>query len=257
HGPLDPTLALLAMTMATAATKVVPLDMTQDSFDDQHRGCGPAMKARLPVLNCSEFQKNLFFAWAWPEAVAEWQRLGSPVSPLSSSVQAITLMAFMTYICLWSIFNIAMRVAGHSRLEYQENFHFKTLHFLLTNALATLRDTQKGQCLDNVFRGVRDHQFKVKKGDEVRFGQFASTSLSKTVALGFGNSTMFKVYTCHGVDIQKFSMHPEEKEVLIPPFETFMVTDVHEKDNMMNIELKSTRKFSKYDCEWLKGDIMG
>uniref|UniRef100_A0A8C5J238 NAD(P)(+)--arginine ADP-ribosyltransferase n=1 Tax=Junco hyemalis TaxID=40217 RepID=A0A8C5J238_JUNHY len=202
------TLALLAMTLAITAIKVVPLDMARDSFDDQYRGCSPAMMAVLPALHNFEFQVNPLFTQTWVKAEAEWRKRGSPVSPLASPAQAVALMAYTTK-DIYKDFNAAVRVAGHSRQEYRNNFHFKTLHFLLTK-----------QC-HHVFRGVHDVRFQARRGQKVRFGQFTSTSLSKEVAQKYGTDTIFEVQTCHGVDIQAFSFYLSNQEVLIPPYETF------------------------------------
>ncbi|NXR49280.1 NRT2 ribosyltransferase, partial [Hippolais icterina] len=252
--PLAHTLALLAMTVATVAIKVVPLDMAWDSFDDQYRGCGSAMKAELPALNHSEFKKNHLFAKVWPKAVAEWQKRGSPVSPLSPA-QAIALVAY-TMDDLYRQFNNAVRVAGHSPQRYRDKFHFKALHFLLTQALTTLRAAQGAQC-HHVFRGVRGLRFEAQYGNTVRFGQFTSTSLSKETANKFGSDTVFQVHTCHGVQIQEFSFYSKEEEVLIPPFETFKVTKVIREGDKAQIQLNSIGTYSKYNCEWLRGDSTG
>uniref|UniRef100_A0A8U8CDY3 NAD(P)(+)--arginine ADP-ribosyltransferase n=1 Tax=Geospiza parvula TaxID=87175 RepID=A0A8U8CDY3_GEOPR len=221
--PLAQILALLAMTVATAAIKVVPLDMAQNSFDDQYLNCGPAMTEALPGLNAL---------------------LHRPLSP----AQAIALMAY-TMPDVHKQFNPAVREAGRSRQEYRDKFHFKTLHFLLTQALQKLR--RPDECPD-VFRGVRTVQFNVTPGDKVRFGQFASSSLDRTVAQGYGTDTMFEVHTCHGADIHNFSFNESEKEVLIPPFETFEVTKVTREGKKVQIEFRSTGNSSKYNCEWLR-----
>ncbi|KAM4908007.1 NAD(P)(+)--arginine ADP-ribosyltransferase 2-like [Sylvia borin] len=249
------TLALLAMTMATAAIKVVPLDMAKNSFDDQYRGCGPAMTAALPALSRTEFQKNPLFARVWTKAKAEWRKRGSRVFPLASPDQAIAVMAYSRK-DIYQQFNAAVRVAGHSPQEYRNNFHFKTFHFLLTQALVTLRHSQNAQCR-RVFRGVRDTYFKVRRGQRVRFGQFTSTSLRTEIAQKFGTDTIFQVHTCHGVDIRGFSMYPQEEEVLIPPYETFEVTQVIWDGKRAWIWLRSTGTSSKYNCAWLKGDTTG
>ncbi|NXY12245.1 NAR1 ribosyltransferase, partial [Pteruthius melanotis] len=251
--PLAHTLALLAMAVATEAVEVLPLDMAQTSFDDQYRDCGPAMTAALPALNRSDFQQNPLFAKVWAMATAEWQVRGSRVSPLSSPAQAIALMTY-TMRDLHEDFNKAVREAGRSGREYRDNFHFKALHFLLTDALATLRGTQGQKCRD-VFRGVRDVRFQAKPGDTVRFGQFASASLSETTAKCFGTNTVFQVHTCHGTDIQEFSKYPGEEEVLIPPFETFKVIDVTQEGKCPRIQLLSAGTHSNYNCEWLRGDV--
>ncbi|XP_074385325.1 erythroblast NAD(P)(+)--arginine ADP-ribosyltransferase-like isoform X2 [Zonotrichia albicollis] len=253
--PLAQTLALLAMAMATTAVKVIMLDMSQDSFDDQYRECGPVMTEALSALNRSDFDQNPLFAQAWPEARAKWQSLGSPVSPLSSPAQAIALMAY-TMDELYREFNAAVRTAGRSRQEYRHNFHFKTLHFLLTQALVTLRQAQNGQC-HNVYRGKRTHRFKAKPGDIIRFGQFSSASQSEKAAKDFGSATVFEVYTCHGAAIWNFSKYPNEKEVLIPPYETFEVIKVSQEGEKARIQLRSNGTFSKYNCEWLQGDTTG
>ncbi|NWV55252.1 NARE ribosyltransferase, partial [Daphoenositta chrysoptera] len=250
--PLAHTLALLAMAVATAAINVVHMNMAPDSFDDQYKQCHDQMMAALPALNRSEQQQNKNFSQVWAKATAAWQKKMSSGSPLSPD-QAIAIMAY-TMDDVYSEFNKAVRTAGRSGQQYRHNFHFKTLHFLLTDALAVLRPSQ--QCRD-VYRGVRETLFEAKPGDTVRFGQFTSTSLLKRVAEGFGTVTTFRVHTCQGVAIWDYSEKYYQQEVLIPPFETFRVTKFTRKGNTAEIELRSTGTHSNYDCELLLGDSTG
>nr|XP_054494619.1 erythroblast NAD(P)(+)--arginine ADP-ribosyltransferase-like [Agelaius phoeniceus] len=239
-------------TAIASTPPIVPLDMAPDSFDDQYRGCGPAMKAALLPLNHSEFKQNKEFAEVWVKAAAEWLRRGPPESPLSPD-QATAIMAFtMTDP---RKFNDAVRVAGRSRQEYRDNFHFKMLHFLLTDALATLRDAQNGQCRD-AFLKVCDTRFEAQRGDTVRFGLFMPVFPSKQTGECPGE-TMLEVHTCHGVDVTPFSEHPEPKIMLIPPFETFKVTQYTREGDKTQIQLRSTETFTKYNCEWLGGVTSG
>ncbi|NWW08615.1 NRT2 ribosyltransferase, partial [Oreocharis arfaki] len=251
-GPLAHTLALLAMTVATTAITVVPLNMAPDSFDDQYRGCRDDMMAALPALNRSEQQQNKNFSQVWVKATAEWQKKMSTRSRLSPD-QANAVMIY-TMKDVHREFNAGVRKAGQSSREYRDNFHFKTLHFLLTDALATLRSEQP--CRE-VYRGVRGTQFQAQRGDTVRFGQFTSTSLLKEVADEYGKDTTFRVYTCQGVAIWDYSYDYSAREVLIPPFETFEVTNYTQKGNTVEIQLRSTGNHSKYNCEWLRGDVTG
>ncbi|XP_030920964.1 erythroblast NAD(P)(+)--arginine ADP-ribosyltransferase-like [Geospiza fortis] len=196
---LAQTLALLAVTVATTGIEGVTLDMAPDSFDDQYQDCGPAMAEALSTLNRSELQQNPLFAQAWTKATAEWHKRGSPVSPLASPAHAIALMAY-TMDDLYREFNAAVRTAGRSSQEYRDNFHFKTLHFLLTDALATLRDAQKGQCRD-AFLKVCGTRFEAQLGDTVRFGLFMPMFPSKQIGECPGE-TMLELRTCHGVELQ-------------------------------------------------------
>ncbi|XP_074414858.1 GPI-linked NAD(P)(+)--arginine ADP-ribosyltransferase 1-like [Zonotrichia albicollis] len=274
---MDPlTLTLLAMTAMTATTTatavpssattappvlVVPLDMAPASFDDQYRGCGRAMAAELPALNRSELRLGAHFAEAWALAAAQWRLRpspGSPGSPLSPA-QAIALMAYTAPVPLHREFNEAVRAAGRSRRQYRDHFHFKTLHFLLTQAVVALRDTQDRRC-HRAFRGVRGVRFAARRGASVRFGHFASASLRNESSWGFGTDAAFQVLTCHGAAIRDFSFFPHEEEVLIPPFETFEVTDVTnvtQAGDKARIQLRSTGTFSNYNCEWLREQRCG
>ncbi|XP_068034434.1 GPI-linked NAD(P)(+)--arginine ADP-ribosyltransferase 1-like isoform X2 [Anomalospiza imberbis] len=268
---MDPrplTLALLAITVAATATAVPPgdnatplavaLDMAPDSFDDQYRGCGRAMATALPALNRSEFRQSGHFAEGWALAAAEWRVRLSPRSPLSPA-QAIALLAYTAPVPLHRTFNTAVRAAGRSRQEYRDNFHFKTLHFLLTQALGTLRDAGGPRC-HRVFRGVRGVRFEARRGDTVRFGHFASASLRNESSWSFGTDAVFQVLTCQGVAIREFSFFPHEEEVLIPPFETFEVTDVTnvtKGGDKAQIRLRSSGTFSNYNCEWLREQHCG
>ncbi|NWT10741.1 NRT2 ribosyltransferase, partial [Vireo altiloquus] len=218
-------LALLAITAATTTTvpprdtttpTVVALDMAPDSFDDQYRGCGRAMAKALPALNSSELRRGGHWAEGWALATAEWRVRTSPVSPLSPA-QAVALLAYTAPVPLHQTFNAAVREAGRSGQEYRDNFHFKTLHFLLTGAVAALRDAQ-GQKCHRVFRGVSGVRFEARRGHTVRFGHFASASLRNESSWSFGTDTAFQVWTCQGASIREFSFFPYEDEVLIPPF---------------------------------------
>ncbi|NXA71991.1 NARE ribosyltransferase, partial [Thryothorus ludovicianus] len=229
------------------------LDMAPDSFDDKYRDCVLAMTEELPALNRSEFQQNPHFAEIWVKAAAEWQSHGAPESSLSPP-KAIAVTALT--MGLYSIFNEKVRAAGSSRQEYQDNFHYKTLHFLLTQAVVTLRENQGRQCHD-VYWGVPGVHFTAVVGQKVRFGYFALMPLSKKVAQGYGTDTMFQVHTCHGVNIEDFSYSLKNREVLIPPFETFKVIGVTREGEKPRIRLNYTEIYSNYSCEWLEGDSTG
>uniref|UniRef100_A0A8C3TKI0 NAD(P)(+)--arginine ADP-ribosyltransferase n=1 Tax=Catharus ustulatus TaxID=91951 RepID=A0A8C3TKI0_CATUS len=230
--------------------------MAPNSFDDQYRHCHFKMLKALPALNRTEFVPSGEYAVAWGKAVALWDKQHSPGSPLRLE-QAIALVAYSMEEGLYLQLNRAVREGGRSRREYLHNFHFKVMHFLLTEALRDLRGVQgHPRCL-HVFRGVSGIRFTSRPGRIVRFGQFASSSLLRSVSDFYGTTTTFEVDTCHGADIRDYSRYPDEEEVLIPPFETFNVTGVTQQGDDIHIHLRSHGVYSRYNCAWLRGDVPG
>ncbi|NWT20852.1 NARE ribosyltransferase, partial [Vireo altiloquus] len=211
----------------------------------------PAMTKALPALKDSELQQNKNFAQVWAKATADWEKKLSSGSYLSSH-QAIALLAY-TMDELYEEFNAAVHEAGSSRQEYRDNFHFKALHFLLTQAMRRLREIQGEQC-QCLARGVRGVQFKAEPGDIVRFGQFMAMSLCEKFDAS-GMDTVFYVGTCQGVDIRDFSSDPSKKQVLIPPFHTFKVNFIRKEGGPTQIHLNASGTHSNYNCEWLQGDV--
>ncbi|NXS66142.1 NARE ribosyltransferase, partial [Pandion haliaetus] len=258
-------LVLLAGTLAAgipprqrdlSPTKEVALDMARTAFDDQYQGCSHMMEELLEELNRTEFANNSVYAKAWTLAATEWwsRRGRIPQLPALRPEQGVALLAYTLSEPLHLVFNTAVREAGRSRDEYLGAFHFKVLHFLLSEALRTLRDAQPRRC-HRVYRGVRNIRFTARHHQRVRFGHFTSTSLRNESTLPFGQDTFFSVDTCYGVPIRNFSFFPTEEEVLIPPFEIFEVTNVTHDRHRALIQLRSQDARSTYNCELVKGDV--
>ncbi|XP_062054220.1 GPI-linked NAD(P)(+)--arginine ADP-ribosyltransferase 1 [Lepus europaeus] len=244
-----------------------PLDMAPASFDDQYIGCAAAMTAALPHLNLTEFQANKVYADGWALASSQWRerwawgpewglgptRLPPPPTGFRDE-HGVALLAYTANSPLHKEFNAAVRQAGRSRAHYLQHFSFKTLHFLLTEALQLLgRDQRMPRCRQ-VFRGVHGLRFRpAGPGATVRLGGFASASLKNIAAQQFGEDTFFGIWTCLGVPIQGYSFFPGEEEVLIPPFETFQVINASRPaQGPARIYLKALGKRSSYNCEYIK-----
>ncbi|NXF71345.1 NARE ribosyltransferase, partial [Sclerurus mexicanus] len=240
-----------ARSLATGIEEVA-LDMAPYAFDDQYQDCSSKMVEELPSLSRSEFVPNTSYSKAWDKAIVQWHRHPS-LGPLRWKEQAIALLAYTLETDLYKDFNKAVPMAGHSREDYLDTFHFKVVHFLLTEALGDLRDAKSHPVCLHVYRGIRGVRFTAKPGQIIRFGQFTSSSLKKEVARGFGTDTFFELDTCQGAAIRDFSSMPWEDEVLIPPFETFNVTNVTRQSDTTYIHLHSHGVYSKYNCEWLRG----
>ncbi|NWV01118.1 NARE ribosyltransferase, partial [Upupa epops] len=260
---LAASLMLLVATLASGspalsdAIEEVALDMASSSFDDQYRGCGRWMQEELAELNDTEFSLNPLYAEAWTVATREWRsRRGHRA--LRPEL-AVAILAYTWDGALFRAFNAAVREAGSSRQRYLGSFHFKVLHFLLSEALRVLRRTpsyqlgyQRGyQRCYQVYRGVKGVRFSGRRDQLVRLGHFTSASLREESARGFGQDTLFRLESCYGVPVRDFSFFAAEEEVLVPPYEVFQVANASRRGAGVTIELRSAGAFSAYNCEWV------
>ncbi|EHB01137.1 GPI-linked NAD(P)(+)--arginine ADP-ribosyltransferase 1 [Heterocephalus glaber] len=243
------------------------LDMALASFDDQYSGCAAAMTAALPELNHTEFQANKVYAEGWALASSQWQEHQAwepewglsttrppPPPPGFRDEHGVALLAYTANSPLHKEFNAAVREAGRSRAQYLQHFSFKTLHFLLTEALQLLGTGQRPPRCHQVYRGVHGLRFRpVGPGATVRLGGFTSASLKNVAAQQFGEDTFFGIWTCLGAPIRGYSFFPGEEEVLIPPFETFQVINASRPaQGPAHIYLRALGKRSMYNCEYIK-----
>ncbi|XP_072466438.1 ecto-ADP-ribosyltransferase 5-like isoform X2 [Notamacropus eugenii] len=223
------------------------ISLEHNAFDDQYVGCEKTMEMKAKELLAQERAMNSNFDEAWVEAENIWKKKKS-----KNRMEMLFEIAVIAYTLenpkIYSAFNEAVRKCCESREAYMNNFHFKALHFYLTRAVQIMRRSCK-----NVYRGVsvKVHREGAK---EMRFGQFASTSLKEDKARSFAKTsgssgTLFKVYTCEGASIEDLSFYPDEREVLIPPYEVFSVSEP-EKNGLKTFELRSTRTYSKFNCAY-------
>ncbi|XDV11960.1 hypothetical protein PO909_000737 [Leuciscus waleckii] len=204
-----------------AEGQIYPLDMAENSVDDQFYWCLKKMEHRVQTeFLKKEMSSNYEFEHAWKVAEKNHTSPGDNLSKNHSvAIYVYTNSAFNKY-------------TGYNlyKQKYKDGtYSWYSLHFWLTEAIQILKKTQT-KCY-NTHRGTEVEFDKNVKGKEVRFGQFASSSLDRTKAQGFGNKSCFEIYTCYGADVTKYSRFHEEKEVLIPPYETFTVSDVKQRSD--------------------------
>ncbi|XP_070622115.1 NAD(P)(+)--arginine ADP-ribosyltransferase 2-like [Erythrolamprus reginae] len=235
-------IALFAGPLQVLCVVEVPLTMFNHSVDDQYIGCRHGRESQLQELKMIPLEEK--YRTTWEKAKSHWERLGPAVGNFTP-IYGIAIVAYTVGDQLYRDFNAATREAGKSQTSY-DHYLFRDFHLLLTKALQAKRNKEK--CYE-VFRGIKDIHFTLSE-KVVRFGQFASSSLDKKVAKGFGEDTFFSIRTCHGVPIDDFSYHTSQKEVLIPPYESFTVTR-HRVENGTDIRLESRGVFSRHNCEVL------
>ncbi|MBN3311331.1 NAR1 ribosyltransferase, partial [Amia calva] len=220
--------------------------MAPKSVDDQYKLCRDKMLNNVtPKGGLLELERS-----EDSDFNQEWIEAGSCHKPVPGGIpeHAVAINVY-TGGRIYRQFNTAVRTQGERRESYLKQFHYKALHFLLTDALQLLKAQDPGLCYQ-VYRGV-NITFEAEENSQVRFGQFTSSSMNREVAEElFGNATVFNITTCLGVKIQNYSCIPEEEEVLIPPSETFTVHSVRETLKGRVIMLSHCGTFSQHECSF-------
>ncbi|XP_056372402.1 ecto-ADP-ribosyltransferase 4 [Oenanthe melanoleuca] len=250
-------LLLISQILIKEAISPTLMDMALHSFDDQYLGCRQEMMKELEQGDYfqKEIAANKDYFDLWKRA--QKALLKSPAGLLREmrDSHATVLMAYTMNSSLHSQLNWATSTAGISPEHYRHKFSFKYFHFYLTTAIQILKGWQSSmgeQKCYQVHRGVKDSYIEAKVGSRVRFGHFTSTSRLRNEAQKFGNETLFTVTTCLGAALQGFSYHPSEKEVLIPPYEIFLVKSFFQTQQGNRVQLHSVGNCSKYQCQLLE-----
>ncbi|XP_073689346.1 ecto-ADP-ribosyltransferase 5-like [Garra rufa] len=212
---------------AAAVEKIFPLDMAPNSVDDQYNGCTNEMAHKVEKYYLEkERSASDEFNKTWQEGEENAKK---PEDYLTRN-QSIAIYVYTNKDS--NVFSSFTKATRTDKPKYKEGtFKWYSLHFLLTEAIQILKKSQN-RC-HVTYRGT-NLKFDVQN-KEVRLSSFSSSSLDRKVIQGFGNVSCFEIYTCEGADLTKYSKYPEEKEVLIPPYETFRVTAVKNKTNQPDL----------------------
>ncbi|XP_073721288.1 erythroblast NAD(P)(+)--arginine ADP-ribosyltransferase-like [Misgurnus anguillicaudatus] len=198
--------------------------MAENSIDDRYDGC----TERMANLVSSRF---LHIEWlctegfykAWVDA--EKQINGSKDNLTVNHLTAILVYTQPLVADIHIKFNNDV-MTGKQKYR-ADTYKWYSLHFLLTDAIQILKKTQNN--CTTTYRGTHDMFNENVLYKEIRFGRFTSSSLLRSEAVWFGSESCFEIQTCHGANITKYSSKPNEKEVLIPPYEKFNVTAIRKR----------------------------
>ncbi|XP_041822953.1 GPI-linked NAD(P)(+)--arginine ADP-ribosyltransferase 1-like [Melanotaenia boesemani] len=199
----------------------LPLDMADQSLDDMYDGC--YNKASVDKIK-RQYSKELtsgVYAQAWKKA----KKCAVQKFNIRSKEDMALTKDHMQAICVYtandvySEFNTAVR---EQRKNYTKSFQFHILHFLLTTAIRILNPKRRCHI---TYRRTKA-AFNGKLNQKIRLGSFASSSYRTDLTL-FGRETCFRITTCYGGYLKRYSvLNDNEQEVLIPPYEIFTIKDI-------------------------------
>jgi len=138
---------------------------------------------------------------------------------------------------------------------YQDKFPFKSLFFLLTDAMQLLKSNCK-----TVYSAVEE-KYNFSTGDKVRFESFFPAILEYSAATEDAatfdtTGTVFNINSCSVINLDEVCrLTSEDIELLISPTEVFTVEDIKtvitNDDDFIEIRLMHSDMYSSSNCSRL------
>lgn len=214
-----------------------------DSVDDQYIGCEVQMLDKVLEkggLLQKELDEDHDYLEAWNNG-----RTCRRLIPRAREEHSIALAVLTSDFNFYDKFNEAVSTLGRTVEIYKSKFPYKSLHFLLTDALRILNKTR---C------------YQGSSGTHQNLSLTAVNSVVRLGAYHWGSPfmerfcTRYKVKSCLAVDVKNYSCF-RDIDVIIPPYEFFRVTAVDTINDQEEtvITLMSTEKHRKnLQCAYLR-----
>ncbi|TKS92591.1 Erythroblast NAD(P)(+)--arginine ADP-ribosyltransferase [Collichthys lucidus] len=229
--PLWLLLCWMSPEDSMAAPKKIQLSMELNSVDDMYSVCRDAM---MKEIKEKYLEKEKDKKWTKPAINECTKNFLDKITTGPLTEDQVRAICLYTDKIVYKPFNEAVRTEGkkYGDKDNDHLFEYHLLHYQLTSAIQILNEHQNPnpegsdkKCL-TVYRRTKD----IYNGDQnqvIRFGMFASSSLKKDL-YSFGTITCFQIETCFGAALTDYEMNEGQQEVLIPPYEQFKITEIHD-----------------------------
>ncbi|KAM9792561.1 ecto-ADP-ribosyltransferase 4 [Neosynchiropus ocellatus] len=231
----------LTVTLGKVAA-VKQMDLAPHAVDDLYQGCREKAIEKFisSGLLKKELQANPNFYIAWNTSLPKSIPGGRPEH----------------HAALWAYFNVdekftkkfndAVEKLGVNASIYEQDFHFKSIHFLLTDAIRLMTP----KTCRNVYM-LSDSQFRAQKGSKVRFGRFTVVQTDLTMKEDIDEGVYFNITTCFSASLQDICPVCTDK-ALISPSEEFSVAE-EKVDEVTRIVLKHSKVAGTHNCYFTSG----
>eukprot|EP00063_Salmo_salar_P076058 XP_014050893.1 PREDICTED: T-cell ecto-ADP-ribosyltransferase 2-like isoform X1 [Salmo salar] len=211
---------ILFAALSHRVTQAKVMDMVPNAVDDQYTHCRVQMLKKVVEggLLEEELKGSIEYSSAWGAKQC------TKLIPGGVKQHTAALVAYGHGGNVFrKIFNNAVETQGGNVNVYNREFRFKSLHFLLMDAMRLLK-TEKCQ---TVFRGT-NQEYEAEVGSEVRFGRFTSTRAKRSNSEEdvSDNGILFNITSCTVVNMDEYSCFSESIDQLISPAEVFRVAEV-------------------------------
>lgn len=222
--------------------------MAPDAVDDRYTGCRHKafeMFIKGGLLNEElKLHDDLSKAWKTDEACLKQ-------NPETSKEHLAALMAYNSEGAKYQTdFNDAVEALGANAKMYEDQFSYKSFHFLLMDSM---RELQPKECV--TVYADSGLGYKAPTGSKVRLGRFLKAYFSFSYLKKWADledSLVYNITTCFFAKMGS-NICSEEDAVLLSPAEAFIVEDLKQADeadddNYKVLTLKHAELFSYHNC---------
>lgn len=204
---------------------VKPLNMSLNAVDDLYQGCHEEAKETfIPGLLKQELNMTEGFQRAWN---ANSKCNTSISGGTKDHTAALSVLHFGDPDFLKELTK-AVETMGANISTYENNFHFKSLHFLVTESMMLLNQSKKCKIM---FAFLEDKKEVSSEGSKVRFASFTLVH-SDFESLGdVDGETVLKIESCFYVDLDDHICQRNILKTLISPAEVFTVKSIKKVNN--------------------------
>ncbi|XP_029605818.1 T-cell ecto-ADP-ribosyltransferase 2 isoform X1 [Salmo trutta] len=211
---------ILFAALSHRVTQAKVMDMVPNAVDDQYTRCRVQMLKKVVEggLLEEELKGSIEYSSAWRAKQCP------KLIPGGIKQHTAALVAYGHGGNVFrKIFNNAVETQGGNVNVYNGDFRFKSLHFLLMDAMRLLK-TEKCQ---TVFYGT-SKEYEAQVGSEVRFGRFTTTKAKRSDSeeSATDNGILFNITSCTVVNIDEYTCFSDSIDQLISPAEVFRVAEV-------------------------------
>ncbi|XP_073670519.1 ecto-ADP-ribosyltransferase 4 [Paramisgurnus dabryanus] len=234
------------------ADEVIKLDMFPEFVD--YKKCGDKMLQRVIKpggLLQKELNNNKDFKSMWKANETCGKKIPGGTQEHMAALKSYA-KANKKFL---KSFNTQLYNKGTNITMYQDQFSFKSLHFLLTDGMQLLR--KENTTCHNVYYGT-EKKYNIAPGDLIRFGRFYPAQLEYSLAnedAVDSDGTIFNITSCTVVSLDESGCKAEEIDLLISPEEAFDVEDIRKvgpKDEEVTmVILKPSASHRSFDCSHL------
>lgn len=219
-----------------------PLDMAPNAVDDTYSGCREQAINKFihSGLLEQELSHNTQFKAAWTSP-KECSKMPGKLKEHSTALEA-----FYGDSGFSKTFNKAVETMGVNVSTYEDQFHFKSFHFLLMDSMTKL---PPNQC--KTVYALADEKYTVKNSSTVRFGRFTKVYSNFGQFEDTYEEIVLNITSCFFANVGNKGCN-EVDSILLSPAEVFTVEDnkkiTNKDDDYTMIVLKHLRVESIHNC---------